>query len=498
MQHNDNRTVLWGFGLNDIDRKKIEAEAGDSYTLLNWPGSALPENGQVEREQPFLVWIDYGVWTTLDDDRKAAILDWETTQKVMVVGANADAPSPEVFLDHGFLSMVTSPLKTASIQDTLVKGIEVHNLYDDIMRMTREISLEREILSRKNSYLLFLNRIMTRAVESLNPATILAQARQDLNMLMPVQAAQCIFWTENGRENIEAELFLAFHEHNTVQEAWVELMLKTAAKLSGSHVDSYQLTFLMDAATTDEGEDLSPRPGQVVLLPLKAGGIDFGCLALLTKEPVRLGKEQRDVLHSAVNHLGLALKNALLYREVKIRADHDGLTRIYNRQYFDEHLVDELKRAQRYHQEISLLMLDLDHFKAINDTYGHQAGDLVLREVGALLQETLRSMDFPARYGGEEFAVILPHTSEDKAWNLAERLRHKIARMRFSHKGRDFTVTASIGVASLAPGGFRKNIDILRQADRALYLAKASGRNMVCTTRGCPKDDGQEQSETGY
>ncbi|NJB66927.1 diguanylate cyclase (GGDEF)-like protein [Desulfobaculum xiamenense] len=491
MQNMTSRTLLWGFGLNDIDRKKIETASGSGYELRNWTPDALPQAGDVERDEPLVLWIPIASWDALDTTRREEILGWDSVQKVLLQNGTGSDVSPEAYVDMGFLSVLGAPLRPAAISDALLKAIEVRNLYDDIMRMTREISLEREILARKNDYLLFLNRVMARAVESLNPATIITQARQDLNMLFPVSAAQCIFWHETGRESVEAELFLAFHEHSDIQEAWVELLLKTAAKLSTAHVDSYQLTFLLDAAATDDGVDLSPRPGQVILLPLKAGGRDFGCLALLTPEQVRLGREQRDVLHSAANHLGLALKNALLYREVKIRADHDGLTRIYNRQYFDERLVDELKRARRYSQDISLLLLDIDHFKAVNDTYGHQAGDAVLKDVGALLLETLRSTDFPARYGGEEFAVILPHTCETKAWNLAERLRQKIARMLFAADGKNFTITTSIGVASIPPGAFKKNVDILRQADRALYLAKASGRNMVCTSLGCEDDADQ-------
>jgi diguanylate cyclase (GGDEF)-like protein len=261
----------------------------------------------------------------------------------------------------------------------------------------------------------------------------------------------------------------------------VEFLLKSAAKLSGGPMNGYQLTFLMDGAAPEAG-DLAPRAGKVVLLPLKAGGQTFGCLALLLSGESRLGKDQREVLHSAVNHLALALKNALLYREVKTRADHDGLTRIHNRQSFDERLVDELARHQRYGHDLSLLLMDLDHFKRVNDTYGHQAGDLVLKEVGGLLNETLRSTDFAARYGGEEFAVILPHTDEEHAWGLADRLREKIARKRFTSSGATFQATASIGVASLTPGALSRKVDLVRQADQALYLAKASGRNMVCTS----------------
>jgi diguanylate cyclase (GGDEF)-like protein len=122
------------------------------------------------------------------------------------------------------------------------------------------------------------------------------------------------------------------------------------------------------------------------------------------------------------------MRNSLEFRKTKARADHDGLTRISNRHHFDIRLREEMKRHQRHQDELSLMMIDLDYFKSVNDTYGHQAGDMVLREVGKILHNTLRESDFPARYGGEEFVVILPQTREEQAWILAERLRSQIGR----------------------------------------------------------------------
>jgi diguanylate cyclase (GGDEF)-like protein len=188
-----------------------------------------------------------------------------------------------------------------------------------------------------------------------------------------------------------------------------------------------------------------------MLFPLKAGPERFGVLALASKEIPRLGNDTLKTLAGAVSHLSLAFKNGVLFTSVKDRADHDGLTRIHNRQHFDQTVLVELKRHQRQGHSLSLLMLDLDHFKSINDTYGHQAGDLVLREMGHLLTTTLRESDYPARYGGEEFVVILPHTSEDQAWNLAERIRRKLAAKRFEHNGHVFRVTTSIGIAGVTP-----------------------------------------------
>lgn len=128
------------------------------------------------------------------------------------------------------------------------------------------------------------------------------------------------------------------------------------------------------------------------------------------------------------------------------------------------------------------MMLDLDFFKSVNDTYGHLAGDMVLREVGRILQHTVRECDFPARYGGEEFVIILPQTGEDQAWLLAERIRNIIEHTRFQFQHTYFRVTASIGIAHLRPSALTPAESLVHLADQALYRAKTSGRNMVCSS----------------
>jgi len=209
------------------------------------------------------------------------------------------------------------------------------------------------------------------------------------------------------------------------------------------------------------------------------GGEGFGCLALMTDKGLRLAKDQVQTLNACVNHLSLALRNALLYRQVKIQADRDGLTKIGNRRSFEERLAAEAARHGRYELPLSLILVDVDHFKAVNDTHGHQAGDAVLRELAALLGEGLRSSDYPARYGGEEFAVILPHTSSQQATLLAERLRQRVADrvFRAGASAPGLSVTVSAGVASLLPGATAQDLVLL--ADQALYLAKDGGRNRV-------------------
>ena len=163
--------------------------------------------------------------------------------------------------------------------------------------------------------------------------------------------------------------------------------------------------------------------------------------------------------------------------ELASLATSDGLTGLRNRRAFDERLGEEFERASRYHKPLSLLLLDIDFFKQYNDTFGHQAGDEVLRMVGRTLQKATRETDFPARYGGEEFAVILPETDGDGAMQVAERVRAAVAAT--SWENRD--ITASLGVCTLRLGMDRAD-DLVSCADLALYQSKAEGRNRV--TRG--------------
>ncbi len=169
--------------------------------------------------------------------------------------------------------------------------------------------------------------------------------------------------------------------------------------------------------------------------------------------------------------------NARLITNIYQTSLRDTLTNIYNRRAMEEMIPRELSRASRLGAELSIIILDLDHFKRINDQYGHQVGDQTLSGIGQLLTSQLRKQDISFRIGGEEFLVVLPDTPIDSAVLVAEKLRQKIAETRFAPKQRE-TWTASFGVAQLIPGDDWDAL--MKRADAALYLAKHKGRNRVC------------------
>ncbi|MGQ9842651.1 MAG: GGDEF domain-containing protein [Spirochaetota bacterium] len=159
----------------------------------------------------------------------------------------------------------------------------------------------------------------------------------------------------------------------------------------------------------------------------------------------------------------------------------DPLTGLYNRRYFIEQIELEFKRAKRYNRDLSLLMLDIDHFKTVNDNYGHQVGDIVLRKISSIIINQLRDSDLAFRYGGEEFMVLLPETKSDDAMNVAKRMKQEIMETEHMCRNLNFKVTASIGIVSMKDmlGKFETVDDIIKKVDDNLYKAKNSGRNTI-------------------
>ncbi|MDH5571251.1 MAG: GGDEF domain-containing protein [Gammaproteobacteria bacterium] len=165
-------------------------------------------------------------------------------------------------------------------------------------------------------------------------------------------------------------------------------------------------------------------------------------------------------------------------KEIEYLSQIDKLTGLFNRRHLEEIMISEFRRAMRFYHELSLIIVDLDNFKQINDTFGHLAGDKVLRLTGKVIRDQLRDTDFAGRYGGEEFVVLLPESGSHMAAVVAEKIRKAIEEIRIEYEGNEIPVTASLGV-STSTDDITDVMDILRQSDEALYQSKENGRNQV-------------------
>lgn len=217
--------------------------------------------------------------------------------------------------------------------------------------------------------------------------------------------------------------------------------------------------------------------GSVGVVPLKRDDRVIGALVVASPEPARITHDEIHNLGDLGAWAATSLEVAWEIDEVNKRASTDALTGLVNRRAFDEHLKRLLNESDRFGQPLALILADLDHFKVINDTWGHDAGDEVLRRVARKLSEGVRTVDVCARYG-EEIAILLPQTSLAGAADLADRLRHAVEVKPVKFKGEEIAVTVSLGVASY-PDAVSVREGLFRAADRALYEAKKAGRNCV-------------------
>ena len=214
-----------------------------------------------------------------------------------------------------------------------------------------------------------------------------------------------------------------------------------------------------------------------VTIPLMIEKEIVGVLNLNDGEQNKFDQANLEFALDLSEFISMSVSNAVLYEQTRILAVTDGLTGISNRESLDKSLLIEFERSTRYGTPLSLVLLDVDNFKDVNDTYGHQKGDDVLIAVASLLKKFCRTNDIAARYGGEEFLMVLPQSNAQGAFKIAERIREEMMKLSFDKKDLGFSVTVSCGVAELNKDCMENVDQLVHMTDKALYKAKNSGRN---------------------
>ncbi len=238
---------------------------------------------------------------------------------------------------------------------------------------------------------------------------------------------------------------------------------------------------LVDAALGKAGshEDNDEISRLIFNMPLEVRGNIIGVMAvenIFSRKPVL--KEDLENIKIFGNQAALAIENARLFQKVEELSIHDGLTGLYVYRYFKQRLEEEVRRAKRFDEEFSLMIVDIDDFKKYNDTYGHPVGDKILQELSKILLRNVRALDIVGRYGGDEFVVILPKLSRLKARDVALRIHRAIGEHRYHIDDKPMSFTVSIGIASF-PEISDTAEGLIKKADEALYLAKQHGKNQV-------------------
>ena len=239
---------------------------------------------------------------------------------------------------------------------------------------------------------------------------------------------------------------------------------------------------LNDTTTREDYEMLTPETRAAIVIPMILHGQVTGLLIAESTETGHFSQRDEQLLAVVARSAGLAIENAELLKRTEELTILDELTESYNYRYFIKKFQEEKRRAVRYHLPLSIIMFDIDWFKKLNDGYGHEAGNVVLRQLARVTKECIRDVDIFARYGGEEFVVILPQTPLHEAQRIGERIRTQVEQTVIDTGATGkVKITVSIGVSSYPENG-RSEEELVSIADQALYKAKGSGKNLVCVS----------------
>ena len=397
------------------------------------------------------------------------IREYNATTCVIVSGNPADLEDVSALLRGGVYDYLKSPIPLNKLEKTLEQGLQTR---EDAEEIIRSMSIANERLHQEKDRLQMWNQDLSRIYQInqtlasfLNPGLTISAFAESLKPLIPYDTLSIFLKGRGGADRV----WVFPRQNETTDRDYI----KEEAELLGK-------AFLV---LDEKSETRELQNGFEVLIPLVTAAEKLGVLRITRRSEglhqAPLNEYQRRILLMVTTSLSLSLRNAEMYQQVKELAATDELTHILNRRAFLNVLERELKRSNRLETHLALLLIDIDHFKEVNDVYGHLAGDAVLQELASVLNQSVREIDVLARYGGEEFVIILPEVEQKDAQIAAERIKHLVSTHIFRKDKDPIHLTVSIGMAIFPLSSTKNPEDLFHLADLALYLAKKKGRNRI-------------------
>ena len=432
----------------------------------------------LDRLQPDLVILDDGVKgltpeTFLDELQQR---DLDTFALITTRDTNLDRGMD--WIVSGAFALLSKPLDLDRLKSVIEKGLENKEAYHYVVTMAQELKeanraleWEKTALKEKTDQMRFLYEFGAALSTTLEGREIVTLVSREIARLVgpDLVAFLTTFSTDTGVK-LYLDRRLEDHKVDNISRILTERLHPPSTLRP--QVRSPQV----QAHTPPAPDDF---PAHHFVLPLIAAGTECGLMGLFYLRPPELDADLLMLLKSIALQTAQALFNAHQHERALSMAAHDPLTDLLNRRAFNENLNREFERSLRYGNNMSLIMIDLDHFKSVNDRYGHDAGDLVLKKIAQSIREGVRSTDITARFGGEEFAVILPNTNHDEALRLAQRIQEDIRAIDIDLGSVMLKQTVSQGLASTHHVTINDPEDLMRLADQAMYMAKKSGRNTI-------------------
>jgi len=427
----------------------------------------------------------YQVCRLLKDDRRTSHIPVimltsksQETDKYWGLKTGADRYVTKDFKLTGLANEVSDLLSQEAAADRLAPGLHVTPVSSPGQEDTDVLSRVNDLLDRKLYEATIINEVSRLNTLSEDSSITIDSVLSVIARVTDCDVCAVVLAEEkeifiHTRRPISAEFF---------EEAKSRAIADARPYLPpGTSPASLRLISEMDPMFLEKTGETSEQILSTLTMPLAARGEIVALMTLFSAKKDAFTEEERLVLDIVAHPASIVVDNARLHEGTKRMAITDGLTKLINHRHFYELLAHEFQRTCRYKAQISLIMFDIDYFKHVNDTYGHQVGDEILQKLAELAMQEVREVDILARYGGEEFAVLLPQTGIEQAQAVAERIRMAVERHEFSCAEGKIRVTVSLGVAGFPATGISSQIELVQEADAALYRAKKTGKNRVET-----------------
>ncbi len=403
-----------------------------------------------------------------------------STACMILYGRNATPDNISEVLQKGVYAYLERRLIPDRIVDTLLGGLENRKAFIHIIKMMDQLETEKAALKRRNQELHFINRLSRKVAYDLHWDEIMPRIL-DAGLMEVVDLTLFALLYRIG----DGWHLTCHAPDKTIRPAtFNDIKQDMAAKfmtLSGEDVEPGRISHTQlsqGAETAIDMSDITAYPPPLIL-PLNTGSVPMGMVSMVPRSPRVFSQDNSELMSTLANILAMSLNNAQKFNRLRERSAIDGLTGLCNHTRFKEVVKQEFERSARYGKPVTLVMLDGDGFKEINDTYGHLAGDMVLQELAGCLKQSVRATDVVARYGGDEFAILLPETDRKMAEIMVDRIERRIADHVFEWNGDRIRVGISHGISTTAkndnsPRPLRQmdEQDLIHQADMNLYRMK--------------------------
>lgn len=409
----------------------------------------------------------------------------QSTACILLMGPDLDVNKVSALLRSGVFDYLKIPFPLNRLGKSIRKGLKNRENLLNILALSekleltnRSLSIERDQLQKWNNDLSEIYALNQKLSESLNIDEVIQTSITNIKKVVPHDVS-CLFLKAWEDTRVDAD-----------RKKWGDQIKQLREETSRDGLKFIKTKSVIPQAIVCKG-------GSEILVSLTVGAAKVGLLRLIrmpslsknnnVKKIRRNGKNaiesfteyQSKILSMIAAPLAIAIRNAEMYKQVEELVVKDALTDVLNRRAYPGILDREFRRANRYDSPLALIVIDIDHFKKVNDTHGHCAGDQVLREMAAIFKASLRDVDVLIRYGGEEFVVILPGTNLKEGLIVSSRIKDHVEKHIFYKEVVPLRLTVSIGVANYPSQSIQASHQLFEQADQALYIAKNSGRNRI-------------------